>query len=101
MAFRNIVKAIRIALLAACAIATALEAGAQETVNYASVSGRVTDPSGAVVPGAQVTARQTETNLTGEADHRRGRALPVSLPEGRAVRDHRPPRGVRRCHARS
>jgi len=67
VAFRNIVKAIRIALLAACAIATALEAGAQETVNYASVSGRVTDPSGAVIPGAQVTARQIDTNLTGEA----------------------------------
>ena len=37
---------------------------AQETVNSASVSGRVTDPSGDVVQGAQVTARQTETNLT-------------------------------------
>ena len=41
---------------------------AQETVNYASVSGRVTDPSGAVVTGAQVTARQTETNLTAAAE---------------------------------
>ncbi len=38
-------------------------ASAQETVNYASVSGRVTDPQGAVVAGAQVTARQTETNV--------------------------------------
>jgi hypothetical protein len=36
---------------------------AQETVNYASVSGRVTDPQGAVVAGAQVLARQTETNI--------------------------------------
>ena len=36
---------------------------AQETVNYASVSGRVTDPQGAVVAGAQVSARQTETNI--------------------------------------
>ncbi len=36
---------------------------AQETVNYASVSGRVTDPQGAGVGGAQVSARQTETNI--------------------------------------
>jgi hypothetical protein len=36
---------------------------AQQTVDYASVSGRVTDLSGAVVPGAQVRARQIETNL--------------------------------------
>jgi hypothetical protein len=36
---------------------------AQETVNYASVSGRVTDPQGAAVAGAQVSARQTETNI--------------------------------------
>ena len=40
---------------------------AQETVNSASVSGRVTDPSGDVVQGAQVTARQTDTNLTRSA----------------------------------
>ena len=40
---------------------------AQETINYASVSGRVTDPSGAVVAGAQVTARHTETNVTATA----------------------------------
>ncbi len=37
---------------------------AQESIHYASLSGRVTDPSGAVVEGAQVTARQTETNST-------------------------------------
>ena len=30
----------------------------QETINYASVSGRVTDSSGAVVQGARATARQ-------------------------------------------
>src|SRR5262245_56022143 len=38
----------------------------QETVNYASVRGQVTDPQGAVVPGAIVSARQTETNVSAE-----------------------------------
>jgi len=40
---------------------------AQETVNYASLSGRVVDQTGAVVPGARVSARQTETNIEGES----------------------------------
>ena len=58
---------MRTALLAVCATLPAHGAVAQETINYASISGRVTDPSGGVVAGAQVTARQTDTNLTGEA----------------------------------
>lgn len=41
-------------------------AAAQETVNLASVSGRVTDPQGSAVPGAVVTARQIETNVSRE-----------------------------------
>ncbi|HLH16142.1 MAG TPA: carboxypeptidase regulatory-like domain-containing protein [Bryobacteraceae bacterium] len=56
-------------MLVALACATA-----QETIHYASVGGRVTDPSGAVVAGARVTARQPETNLTAEtATDREGR----------------------------
>jgi hypothetical protein len=53
------------------AILTAAAALPQETINYASVSGRVTDQSGAVVEGAKVTARQTETNVANTAitDH--------------------------------
>jgi outer membrane receptor protein involved in Fe transport len=39
-------------------------ASAQEAIYHASISGRVTDPSGAVVQGATVTVRQTETNFT-------------------------------------
>jgi hypothetical protein len=54
----------RLAFALFCAAWFAQAAVAQENVNSASVSGRVTDPSGAVFAGAQVTARQTETNLT-------------------------------------
>jgi hypothetical protein len=43
-------------------LAAALQGFAQESINYASISGRVTDPSGAVIVGSQVTARQIETN---------------------------------------
>jgi hypothetical protein len=49
------------------AFAAAQIVTAQESVNYASISGRVTDASEAVVEGAQVTARQTDTNLTSTA----------------------------------
>ena len=41
----------RCVLLLALLVAPPLAALAQETVNYASVSGRVTDPQGAVVAG--------------------------------------------------
>ena len=54
-----------------CAILGAVAAVcAQETIHHASFSGRVTDPSGGVVEGAIVTARQTDTNLasTGATD---------------------------------
>ncbi|MSV29015.1 MAG: TonB-dependent receptor [Bryobacterales bacterium] len=42
-------------------------AAAQETIHHASVSGRVSDPSSAVVEGAKVTARQVETKITSSA----------------------------------
>ena len=37
---------------------------AQQSVDYASIGGRVLDPSGAVIPGAQVSARHADTNVT-------------------------------------
>ena len=53
-------------IVAGCLLACAPRAVAQQSLGDATVSGRVTDPSGAIVPGATVTARQTETNLTAE-----------------------------------
>jgi outer membrane receptor protein involved in Fe transport len=61
-------------VLALCIFAIAAAASAQETINSASVGGRVTDPQGALVPGAAVVARQLETNATRET---------VTDPEGR------------------
>ena len=49
--------------LAFC-LSLAVPISAQENLSSASVSGRVTDPQGAAVPGALVTARQIETNVT-------------------------------------
>lgn len=39
-------------------------ANAQQTVNNASLSGRVVDPSGAVIANAQVTTTETATNIS-------------------------------------
>jgi carboxypeptidase family protein len=49
------------------AFAMAISGLAQETLNYGTISGVVTDPSGAVIDGAAITARQTEINLTAQA----------------------------------
>src|SRR3954463_15777927 len=53
-----------ITLLSACFSVVTESAFAQETVNNASASGRVTDPSGAAVAGASIVARQIETNIS-------------------------------------
>jgi hypothetical protein len=45
----------------------ALPALAQQSIDYGSVSGRVIDPSGAVVAGAIVTVRHVERNVTSSA----------------------------------
>jgi len=58
--------AARVLTLAICLGLAAGAASAQETINQASVSGRVVDPQGAAVPGALISARQTATNVTVE-----------------------------------
>jgi outer membrane receptor protein involved in Fe transport len=50
-------------LLTFCIAVFPLCARAQESINYASVAGRVTDPQGASIAGAEVTARHTGTNV--------------------------------------
>jgi hypothetical protein len=64
----------KIALFILCVAACARIVSAQESINHASISGRVTDPSGAVVESARVTARQLDTNLSSTA---------ATDPEGR------------------
>jgi len=52
---------------ACCALTCISIARAQETINQATISGRVLDPHGGAVPGATVTVRQTGTNVTIQA----------------------------------
>jgi Carboxypeptidase regulatory-like domain/TonB dependent receptor len=47
-----------------CTALLALVAAAQESVHYASVGGRVTDPSGRIIMEAEVRARNIDTNST-------------------------------------
>jgi hypothetical protein len=49
-------------LLGGLALFSAAPVFAQQVITNGSLSGRVTDPSGAVLPGAEVTARQADTN---------------------------------------
>src|ERR1017187_9172066 len=42
----------------------ATPAAAQESIQYASISGRVADATGAVILGAKVKARQIDTNIS-------------------------------------
>jgi len=53
--------------IACGALGSAGIADAQETINQATVSGRVLDAQGAAVPGALVSVRQADTNVTVEA----------------------------------
>ena len=70
-------------LTAALALAGGV-VSAQQSIHYASISGRVTDPSEAVVEGAIIVARQLDTKLTNtvESGHD-GRFRFPYLPIGR------------------
>ena len=66
--------AVRIAIVWVAGWALLPVARAQESVNQGSIAGRVTDPSGIAVAGAEVTARQTQTDV---------KAAAVTDPDGR------------------
>ncbi len=54
----------RLLLASIAGLAIAVPVAAQETVNNASVSGRVVDQQGAAIAGATVTAAETETGVS-------------------------------------
>ncbi len=64
MGMRIIARAV---VLAFVVLSCGQFARAQESVNQASISGRVLDPQGMVIPGAHVTVRQLETNIASDA----------------------------------
>lgn len=66
------------------ALAAVALASAQESINFGSISGRVTDQTGAVVEGAKVAARAIETNAaTLASTDREGRFRLPYLKVGR------------------
>src|SRR3954467_8683692 len=65
---------MRVVFACVCSLLISVPAFAQETLNSASVSGRVIDPQGAVVPGALVVALHTQTHIHSET---------VTGPDGR------------------
>ena len=74
---------LRHTLVVVSLCAGAVTALAQETVHYASLSGRVTDPLGAAVNGAVVAVRHLETNLARQlSTDRDGRFRFPYLPVG-------------------
>ena len=61
---------IFLSVMCVCTVAGTLSA--QEAINYGTISGQVTDPQGAVVPGASVTAgRSTQISLARRSPTRR------------------------------
>ncbi len=74
-------------------LAGAWPAVAQQTVDYASVGGRVTDSSGAVVRRCAGRGPTHPDQRQQDRRLRSGRSLPLPVPAGRSVRDRGDHRG--------
>jgi len=61
------VRRVETIALVAWLVAWACPVAAQQSIEGASVGGRVSDPSGAVIPDAQVSVRHLDTNVTATA----------------------------------
>ncbi len=61
-----VVRAVRLLAFVSCMLACAPRGFAQQSVDVASIGGRVVDVTGGVIPGAQVSARHLDTNITTE-----------------------------------
>jgi type 1 fimbria pilin len=75
----------RLFVLACAGIMLAAAASAQETINTASVSGRVTDQQGAVVPGAAVARPANADQRHGDRNDGSGGEIPFPLSQARTV----------------
>ena len=65
---------IRVVLAFACLLTLVGPSDAQQTVDVASISGRVVDTTGGVIPGVTITATQLDTNvLTSAVTDQEGR----------------------------
>jgi hypothetical protein len=65
--FKGVAPPILVAVLVIIAFGFARAVCAQETLNYASLGGRVVDAQGGAIADAHVSARQVDTNVTAEA----------------------------------
>ena len=99
---RRLAPPARLLLLTILSIAAlARGAAAQETVNSRASAAASPIRRAASSRARASTARQIDTNVDGGDDDGAGRAIPFPVPEGRPVRDHRPPAGIpgRDAHA--
>ena len=89
--------AVFLSVMCICAAADTLSA--QETINYGTISGRVADPQGAVVPGASVDRASIRNQSVPRNRDRSRRTISISLFAAGPLRRHDPHAGIYRDDA--